>query len=100
MLDATESFQAERGGHAGSFKSGSTQRCYGRAGVLSACELSSEAQRAAIHQAVMDFTLAFMSSLAGRGRGRGREGGKEVGISETENRDIAQGAVVWTDKYF
>lgn len=68
MFNTTESFQAELSRHASSFKSGSTQRCYGRAGVLSVCELSSEAQRAAIHQAVMDFTLAFMSSLAGRKR--------------------------------
>ena len=49
-------------------------------GVLSACELSSEAQRAAIHQAVMDFTLAFMSSLAGRERERERE--RERGVGE------------------
>lgn len=70
MFNTTEGFQADLGGHASSFKSGSTQRCYGRAGVLSVCELSSEAQRAAIHQAVMDFTLAFMSSLAGREKER------------------------------
>lgn len=67
----TEGFETDLDGHASSFISGSTQRCYGRAGVLSASELSSEAQRAAIHQAVMDFTLAFMSSLAGQGREKG-----------------------------
>lgn len=65
MFNLTEGFQADRG-HAHSFKSSSTQRC--RAAVLSVSELSSEAQRAAIHQAVMDFTLAFMSSVAGRER--------------------------------
>lgn len=68
MFNLTEGFQADRG-HAHSFKSSSTQRC--RAAVLSASELSSEAQRAAIHQAVMDFTLAFMSSVAGRERESG-----------------------------
>lgn len=68
VFNLTEGFQTDLSGHASSFISGSTQRCYGRAGVLSACELSSEAQRAAIHQAVMDFTLVFMSSLAGRER--------------------------------
>lgn len=68
MFNLTEGFQADRG-HAHSFKSSSTQRC--RAAVLSVSELSSEAQRAAIHQAVMDFTLAFMSSVAGRERESG-----------------------------
>lgn len=48
VFNLTESFQADLSGHAHSFKSGSTQRC--RSGVLSACELSSEAQRAAIHR--------------------------------------------------
>lgn len=70
--------------------------CYGRAGVLSACELSSEAQRAAIHQAVMDFTLAFMSSLAGRER----KWKKVVRNKWIENKGIAQGEVVWADIYF
>lgn len=69
-----------------SFKSGSTQRCYGRAGVLSACELSSEAQRAAIQPPVMDFTLAFMSSLAGSERERKKEKKGLWGKSKKENR--------------
>lgn len=61
----TAGSQADLSGHASSFISGSTQRCYGRVGVLSVCELRFEAQRAVIHQAVMDFKLVFMSSPAG-----------------------------------
>lgn len=73
VFNLTECFQTDLSAHASSFISGSTQRYYGRAGVLSACELSSVAQRAAIHQAVMDFTLAFMSSLTGHTRKSERE---------------------------
>lgn len=83
MFNLTEGFQADLGGHAHSFKSASTQRC--RAAVLSACELSSEAQRAAIHQAVMDFTLAFMSSLAGTEKEE--ESKKEIHKKKTDCLD-------------
>lgn len=48
------------------FQSGSTQRSYRRVRVLSVCELSSKAQRAAIQPAVTDFTLGFMLSLVGK----------------------------------
>lgn len=86
MFNLTQAFQIDLGGHTSSFISGSTLRCYGRAGVLSACELSSEAQRAAIQQAVMDFTPAFMSSLAAGKRKRDLgEGEICEGMVEIEN---------------